>query len=140
MARGVGPLLFNSRDRDGAPQVFCAALGSAAHEGIARKSIALGPAALGPAAFGAARWPRYVVGAILFAALATATSSTFAQSDPYHITASEKAACLYDAQRFCMNTYPDEGALLACMKANRASLSTVCLAAFDAGMKKRHIK
>ena len=109
--------------------IVCAVLRSITHEAIARD----------PTAFRAARKARDLVGAILFAVV-TATSSASAQTDPYHITASEKAACLYDAQRFCLNTYPDEGALLACMKANRTSLTTLCLAAFDAGMKKRHLR
>ncbi len=62
-----------------------------------------------------------------------------AAGDQYHVTDREKAACTEDAVRLCMNTYPDEQKLLSCMKQNRASLSPTCLAAFDAGVKRRHL-
>lgn len=62
-----------------------------------------------------------------------------ANDDPYHVTDAEKAACTEDAVRFCINTYPNEKLLLACMKRNRSSLSPVCLQAFDAGLKRRHL-
>lgn len=68
-------------------------------------------------------------------------TSAFANPpDPYKITASEKAACTTDAMRFCAYTYPDAAQLLSCMKSNRTSLSSVCLAAFDAGVKRRHLE
>ena len=70
---------------------------------------------------------------ILFRAVAAPAPT----GDPLHITASEKAACTEDATRLCSGTYPDEGRLLTCMSANRASLSPTCLKAFDAGLKKR---
>lgn len=57
--------------------------------------------------------------------------------DPYHITPDEKAACTQDATRLCPSAYPDERRLITCMKANRSSLSAACLAAFDAGIKRR---
>ncbi len=63
----------------------------------------------------------------------------WAAGDQFHVTDREKAACTEDAVRLCMSTYPDEGKLLSCMKANRASLSPTCLAAFDAGVKRRHL-
>ena len=62
-----------------------------------------------------------------------------AQPDPYHITAAEKAACTFDAERLCASSYPDEAKLLGCMQANRASLTSTCLAVFDAGVKRRHL-
>ena len=62
-----------------------------------------------------------------------------AQPDPYHITAYEKAACTTDAIRLCSDAYPDEGKLLSCMAANRASLTGTCLAVFDAGLKRRRL-
>jgi hypothetical protein len=61
----------------------------------------------------------------------------FAQADPLAITAKEKAACGYDAARFCASTYPDEMKLVSCMEANRASLSKVCRPVLDAGLKRR---
>ena len=62
-----------------------------------------------------------------------------AQSDPYHITANERAACMLDAERLCAGSYPDEGRLLSCMQTNRASLTPNCLLVFDAGLKRRHL-
>ena len=62
-----------------------------------------------------------------------------AQSDPYHITSAERAACTGDAVRLCADTYPDEGKLLACMVANKASLTSGCAVVFDAGLKRRRL-
>ena len=62
-----------------------------------------------------------------------------AAGDQFHVTDKEKAACTEDAVRLCMNAYPDELKLLDCMKTNRASLSPTCLAAFDAGVRRRHL-
>ena len=59
--------------------------------------------------------------------------------DKYHITNAEKAACTLDAMRLCSGTYPDEDGLLACMRQNHASLSTICRVAFDAGARRRHL-
>ena len=56
----------------------------------------------------------------------------FAQSDPYEITEMEKAACTSDATRLCAASYPDEGKLLGCMLANKASLTPGCLVVFNA--------
>lgn len=61
------------------------------------------------------------------------------QSDKYHVTAREKAACTADAMRLCMSAYPDEDKLLLCMKTNRASLSPTCQIAFDAGVRRRRL-
>ena len=58
-------------------------------------------------------------------------------ADAFHVTEAEKAACGEDAERFCASAYPDEQQLLACMKANRASLSPTCLPVFNAGLKRR---
>ena len=60
-----------------------------------------------------------------------------AQTDRYKITAAERAACTPDAERLCIDAYPDEDKLMGCMKANRTALSPTCGAAFDAGLKKR---
>lgn len=68
-----------------------------------------------------------------------APHAALAAGDQFRVTDKEKAACTEDAVRLCMNAYPDELKLLSCMKANRASLSPTCLAAFDAGVKRRHL-
>lgn len=72
--------------------------------------------------------------------LSTVCASAASSQDPYKITPREKAACTTDAMRFCAYTYPDASQLLSCMKSNRTSLSPMCLAAFDAGMKRRHLE
>ena len=57
----------------------------------------------------------------------------------YNITDTERAACTGDAVRFCSHTYPDQRALLSCMKQNVASLSTGCATTFKAGLRRRHL-
>lgn len=56
-----------------------------------------------------------------------------------NITAEEHVACDGDAERLCMSAYPDEDKLLTCMKTNIHQLTPVCLAVFEAGMKRRHL-
>ena len=63
-----------------------------------------------------------------------------AQTDQYQITEAEKAACSSDAIRLCSAAYPDESALLACLKQNRGSLSATCAAVLKAGLKKRGMR
>lgn len=82
---------------------------------------------------------RFVVGGCLQVMLFAGTSCGAAPADPYRITGREKAACTADAIRLCSHTYPDERALLQCMKTNRPSLSSMCLTAFDAGVKRRRL-
>ena len=62
-----------------------------------------------------------------------------AQTDKYHVTTAERAACTPDAMRLCAQTYPDEDRLFACMKQNRDALSQTCRTAFDAGIKRRRL-
>lgn len=76
----------------------------------------------------------FLFGPILFASSAYAGAR-----DPFHITAAEKSACMSDAVALCSSAYPDEHRLLSCMRANRPSLSSVCLRAFDAGLRRRHM-
>ena len=57
----------------------------------------------------------------------------------YSVTPNEKAACMQDAVRLCIQTYPNEDALISCMRTNRAQLSPSCLTVFDAGLKRRHM-
>lgn len=74
----------------------------------------------------------------LSAGSATAVAAPLA-NDPYHLTDVERAACTDDAVRLCSDAYPDQHKVLACMKANRSSLSATCLPVFDAGVKRRHL-
>lgn len=82
---------------------------------------------------------QWLVRLAVFAAWSTGLAvEVLAQaSDPYAITAEEKAACTTDAIRFCEATYPDERALLTCMRSNRRRLSSTCSAVFEAGLKRR---
>lgn len=59
--------------------------------------------------------------------------------DRLNITAEEHVACDSDAERLCMSAYPDESKLLTCMKQNLHQLTPVCLSAFEAGLKRRHL-
>lgn len=60
-------------------------------------------------------------------------------TDKYQITDEERSACQSDAMLFCSMTYPDEDALLGCMKTARPKLTQVCRTIFEAGLKRRHI-
>ena len=68
-----------------------------------------------------------------------AVQSGLAAEDKYHITPEEQAACQDDATVLCSYAYPDEDKLLECMRKNRSQLSEVCLRAFDAGLRRRHL-
>ena len=57
--------------------------------------------------------------------------------DPYRITAAEKAACGADAERYCTSAFPDEHALLLCLRSNQSRLSQTCLPVFEAGLRRR---
>lgn len=59
--------------------------------------------------------------------------------DKYQITEEERAACQNDAVLFCSTVYPDEDALLACMKSVRPKLTQACRVVFEAGLRRRHI-
>jgi hypothetical protein len=59
--------------------------------------------------------------------------------DKYQITDEERAACQNDAVLFCSMAYPDEDALLGCMKVVRPKLTPVCRTTFEAGLRRRHI-
>jgi len=83
---------------------------------------------------GAIRYVSFTFALALLIGATCASGRAHAQSDPYHITAVERAACTFDAERLCASSYPDEGRLLSCMQMNRASLSTGCLVVFDAGL------
>ena len=60
-------------------------------------------------------------------------------SDKYQITDAERAACQADAVMFCSTAYPDEEALITCMKTVRPRLTQGCRTVFEAGLRRRHI-
>lgn len=45
----------------------------------------------------------------------------------------QAALCRDDVMRLCLTAIPDRGRIVACMKAQRASLSPGCRAVFDDG-------
>lgn len=57
----------------------------------------------------------------------------------FHITPEEQAACQVDATTLCSSTFPDEDALIACMRTNVPKLSPVCRKTFVAGLQRRHM-
>jgi hypothetical protein len=75
------------------------------------------------------------------AALHTAEAQTSHPplNDKYHVTEQERVACSSDALRLCSQAYPDEDALISCMKTNRSQLTPACVVAFDAGIRRRHL-
>jgi hypothetical protein len=78
---------------------------------------------------------------VLFASFLCVSLST-AQAQvvsKYHITAEEQAACQVDATTLCSSVFPDEDALIACMRSNVTNLSPVCRKTFVAGLQKRHM-
>lgn len=73
------------------------------------------------------------------AALAQPGRYTLSESK-YQITEEERAACQNDAVLFCSMAYPDEDALLSCMKSVRPKLTKTCRVVFEAGLRRRHIE
>ena len=77
---------------------------------------------------------------LLFIVSGTALSAQALRvPDKYRITDQEKAACTMDAVRLCGGAYPNEDRLIACMRANHASLSSTCRVAFDEGVRRRRL-
>ncbi len=82
----------------------------------------------------------------LAAGIALSTTAALAQpnryvvhNDKYQITDAERAACEGDAVEYCSMAYPDEDALLTCMKSVRMQLTQSCRSVFEAGLRRRHI-
>ena len=66
-----------------------------------------------------------------------ATVSCAQAQDKYGISDAARAACPGDAVRLCSSSYPDEDAMLACMKLNQSQLTTGCRPVFMAGLRRR---
>jgi hypothetical protein len=60
-------------------------------------------------------------------------------ANKYNITPEEQAACQVDATTLCSHVYPDQDALVACMRSNESSLTPLCRKTFTAGLQKRHM-
>ena len=67
-------------------------------------------------------------------------SPAAAGGDKFHVTQAEEAACGADAISLCSTAMDDEDKLLFCMKTNRASLTSLCKATFDAGLRRRGLQ
>jgi hypothetical protein len=63
-----------------------------------------------------------------------------AAENKYHVTVAEQNACGADAISLCGDSGKDEDSLLACMKANRASLSPSCSPVFNEGLRRRGLR
>ena len=55
----------------------------------------------------------------------------------YRGTPGQRSACTPDVFRLCAEEIPDSGAITACLKRNRARLSTSCGAVFGVGQSDR---
>ena len=58
----------------------------------------------------------------------------------YRVTDVERAACEGDAIDLCSSAYPNEDALLACMKLNIPSLTAGCRPVFLEGLPRRGLR
>jgi hypothetical protein len=76
---------------------------------------------------------------IVFCSFLCATAVQAQIVDKYHITPEEQAACQVDATTLCSSVFPDEDALIACMRVNQTQLSPICRKTFVAGLQKRHM-
>ena len=74
-----------------------------------------------------------------FTGLLYFSQAAVSQTNKYHITAEEQAACGGDAVSLCSQAYPDEDRLIACMYVSKAKLSQGCRTVFNAGLKRRHL-
>lgn len=82
---------------------------------------------------------RNAVAALMLVFILGAVDPAYAGADPYHVTQEEHAACDGDAVRLCSGSLPDQGRLIACMKAKRGQLTRVCFSTLKAGLLRRHM-
>ena len=68
------------------------------------------------------------------------SASLAAPTDKFNITPQEHAACDADTTNLCASSYPDEGAMVECMKAKRGQLSSACAIVLKAGLQRRHMQ
>lgn len=73
---------------------------------------------------------------VLFVSL---TSVQAQVANKFHITPEEQAACQGDATTLCSDAFPDEDALISCMRTNVSNLTPVCRKSFTAGLQRRHM-
>ena len=78
--------------------------------------------------------------AISLGMAATCWAASASADGRYQITANERAACESDAMGLCAASYPDEDALLACMKLNVSKLTAGCRPVFIEGLRRRGLQ
>ena len=71
-----------------------------------------------------------IAGKISFVALVALATTTFAGQSLALGTAEQRAACTPDVFRLCSSEIPNVDRIVACMKRERAQLSTACRAVF----------
>ena len=76
-------------------------------------------------------------GLLSLAVLGAAWSSGALAQDRFQITDVERVACQGDAIKLCSGAYPDQDALLACMRINETHLTSSCRPVFIAGLRRR---
>ena len=80
------------------------------------------------------------VGSVSLALLVLASATCVRAQDKYQVTDAELAACQNDAVNLCGGMYPDQDALLACMRTNEARLTPGCRPVFVAGLHRRGLR
>lgn len=71
--------------------------------------------------------------------LISLTSVQAQEANKFHITPEEQTACQGDATTLCSDVFPDEDALISCMRSNVSNLTPVCRRTFTAGLQRRHM-
>lgn len=89
-------------------------------------------------AAGVSPWVR--AGSIGLAMIAAALATCAQAQDKYQVTDVERAACESDAITLCSGSYPDQDALLACMRTNETRLTPGCRPVFIAGLHRRGLR
>jgi hypothetical protein len=76
---------------------------------------------------------RFLSALCLAAALSIGSAAALAQDDRYvnDVDAKQRAACTPDVQRLCNQYVPDVPQIVACLRAQRASLSPACADVFS---------
>ena len=74
------------------------------------------------------------------ALLALALAPCAQAQNKYQVTDAERAACQEDAAQLCGGAYPDQDALLACMRQNQSRLTAGCRPVFLAGLHRRGLQ
>lgn len=80
------------------------------------------------------------IGSVCLALTVLASTTGAWAQDKYQETDAERAACQDDAIRLCGSAYPDQDAVLACMRTNEKKLTAACRPVFIAGLHRRGLQ